>query len=90
MPCATAMTSGKPASSQYTVDPQVGQNHAVTALPLSAMRVHAVAGPAIVTWSRLNRELAAKTLPVRRWQAMQWHIDTRAASPAQRILSAPH
>lgn len=34
------------------------------------------------TFSAGNRAWALKTLPVRRWQARQWHIEMRTGSPS--------
>src|SRR5215211_7587256 len=38
--------------------------------------------PSIVTCSASNRAWTPKTLPVRRWQARQWQIETRTGSPS--------
>ena len=58
-------------------------------LPLSPSRVHCVERPSIVTCSRGNRACVPKTLPVRFWQALQWHIEMRTGSPSQVTLSFP-
>src|SRR5215216_5024131 len=38
--------------------------------------------PSVVTCSASNRAWTPKTLPVRRWQARQWQIETRTGSPS--------
>jgi hypothetical protein len=40
--------------------------------------------PEIVTASEEKRAWAPKTLPVRRWQARQWHTETRIGSVVTR------
>ena len=47
-PTATAIRFGKPSASQYTVEPQIGQNRNVTQRPWSDCRVNSVALPEIV------------------------------------------
>src|SRR6516164_1359808 len=42
LPMATATYPGKPSLSQLTVEPHVGQKWKVSALPLSAVRMHVV------------------------------------------------
>jgi len=38
--------------------------------------------PSVVTCSASNRAWTPKTLPVRRWQARRWQIETRTGSPS--------
>src|SRR4029079_648991 len=82
VPMATATYPGKPSPSQYTVEPHIGQKCKVKALPLSALRVHAVALPAKVICSRRKRAWLLITAPVRRWHSRQWHMDMRTGSPS--------
>jgi hypothetical protein len=51
-------------------------------LPLSAVRVHAVDLPVMVTWSLRKRAWLLITAPVRRWHAKQWHMALRDGSPS--------
>ena len=44
----------------------------------------------MVTCSSLNRAWAPNTLPVLRWHARQWQIDTWAGSPDTFAVSCPH
>lgn len=89
-PIATAITFGEPLNRQWTVEPQTGQKLKVTVLPLSAEREYWVDRPWIsVTWARSKRACAPKTLPVRRWQALQWQIEMRTGSPAHVSRSCP-
>src|ERR1700751_1663135 len=39
--------------------------------------------------SRSKKAPMPNTLPVRRWQSMQWHIDTRRGAPWQAIWNRP-
>jgi len=39
--------------------------------------------------SRRKRAWTPKALPVRCWQARQWHIETRSGSPVQSMVSWP-
>jgi hypothetical protein len=52
------------------------------AFPSSETRMYCREAPSIVTWSASNRAWTPKTLPVRRWQARQWQIETRTGSPS--------
>jgi ribonuclease BN (tRNA processing enzyme) len=54
----------------------------VSALPLSAVRIHAVDLPVKVTCSRRKRAWLLITAPVRRWHSRQWHMEMRAGSPS--------
>jgi hypothetical protein len=45
--------------------------------------------PSVVTCSASNRAWTPKTLPVRRWQARQWQIETRTGSPSTVSRSCP-
>jgi hypothetical protein len=49
----------------------------VDALPLSAVRVHAVVLPAKETCSSRKRAWLLITAPVRRWHSKQWHMAMR-------------
>ena len=69
--------------------PHVGQKRKVAELPLSPVRTHSVACPEMVTRSLGKRACAPKVLPVRRWQARQWHMDTRTGSPRAMATSCP-
>jgi hypothetical protein len=42
--------------------------------------MYSVESPLRTTPDRLNLACAPKTLPVRRWQARQWQIETRTGS----------
>jgi hypothetical protein len=68
--------------SQNTVEPQVGQKWKVSALPLSAVRVHAVVLPANDTCSSRKARLIARYSANKRWHSKQWHIAMRDGSPS--------
>src|SRR5690606_39025792 len=62
----------------------------VAVVPLSPVRANCVLRPSMaVIWSRPNRACAPKTLPVRRWQARQWHTETRIGSPSHERRNRP-
>jgi hypothetical protein len=71
------------------VEPHTGQKWKVSALPLSAVRVHAVDLPAKAICSRRKRAWLLITAPVRRWHSRQWHMETREGSPSMVRLSCP-
>src|SRR5207247_10446026 len=50
--------------------------------PSSETRMYCREAPSVVTCSASNRAWTPKTLPVRRWQARQWQIETRTGSPS--------
>src|SRR5262245_21365803 len=58
------------------------RNEKVSALPLSAVRIHAVDLPAKVTCSRRKRAWLLIAAPVRRWHSRQWHMEMRDGSPS--------
>src|SRR5262249_9276814 len=82
LPIATATYSGNPSLSHEPVEPHVGQKGKVSALPLSAVRIHAVDLPAKVTCSRRKRAWLLTAAPVRRWHSRQWHMEMRDGSPS--------
>ena len=58
--------------------------------PSSDVRMYSVASPSIRTCSRGQRACIANALPVRRWQARQWQIETLTGSPSTSTASCPH
>jgi hypothetical protein len=64
------------------VAPQSGQKWKTPLLPSSETRMYCREAPSVVTCSASNRAWTPKTLPVRRWQARQWQIETRSGSPS--------
>jgi len=58
-------------------------------LPLSAWRTYRQLSPSAATWRRKNRDCAPNGAPVRRWHAMQWHIEIRTGSPVHVMRKAP-
>ena len=58
-------------------------------VPSSETRMYCREAPSVVTRSASNRAWTPKTLPVRRWQARQWQIETRTGSPSTVSRSCP-
>src|ERR671931_264589 len=88
-PIGPAIASGTAASVQKTVAPQSGQKRNVRSSPSSEMRTYSVERPATRTRSAGNRAWIPNALPVRRWQARQWHMEIRIGSPSAVRVSCP-
>src|SRR5439155_7563940 len=69
--------------------PQSGQKRNVRSSPSSDVRTYSVERPTTRTRSDGNRACIPKALPVRRWQARQWHIEIRTGSPSAVRRSCP-
>jgi hypothetical protein len=81
-PTGTATTPGMASVVKNTVAPQSGQKWKKPLPPSSETRMYCRETPSVVTCSASNLAWAPKTLPVRRWQARQWQIETRTGSPS--------
>src|SRR5919197_64707 len=88
-PIGPAIASGTAASVQKTVAPQSGQKRNVRSSPSSEIRTYSVERPATRTRSAGNRAWIPNALPVRRWQARQWHMEIRIGSPSAVSVSCP-
>src|SRR5919204_1472941 len=88
-PTGTAIASGTAATGQKTVAPQSGQKQCVRSSPSSEMRTYSAYRPATRTRSAGNRAWIPNALPVRRWQARQWHMEIRIGSPSAVRVSCP-
>lgn len=88
-PTGTAMSPGIWSTSYHTVDPHEGQKRNVAVAPESPVRAKLVARPSIFTLSAGQRACCPNGLPVRRWQARQWHIEMRTGSPSHVTFSCP-
>src|SRR5919198_102574 len=88
-PIGTAIASGTAASVQKTVAPQSGQKRNVRSSPSSDVRTYSVERPATPPRWPGNRAWFPNALPVRRWQARQWHMEIRIGSPSAVRVSCP-
>jgi len=67
----------------------VGQKWKEMVRPLSPVLTYFVDAPSTATFASGKRACAPNVLPVRRWQAMQWHMEMRTGSPSVVIERAP-
>lgn len=84
LPTGMATAFSMPDIVQYTAAPPFGQNLKVAAVPSSPMRANSMLVPLMATASFAKRARTPDTLPVRRWQARQWHADARNGAAVTR------